>query len=145
MSWGNSFLGWGPVWSNAPNTVGMNLNHWTDEAWADGSWMPSSWGSGPTPTIVIDTHDGADRHYRKRTEQQAQIRALIEAAINGPEKRLTPVLAEVRKAVEPFVNRSQIDMAEIKAEVMAHIAEIHARHAADIEADDEEVLLMVLH
>ena len=44
-------------WEGSAPAPGMNLNHWADEAWAEGSWVAAAWGqSGPTPTVVIDTH-----------------------------------------------------------------------------------------
>jgi hypothetical protein len=110
-------------------------------AWGD-SWG-NAWGSSsPTPTIVIDTHDG-DRNYRKRRLQNAELRAMIEEAVHGRAK--TPVMAEVAQVIAPYRTPSKVDLTGVKEEVIAHLTKLHSEYMRQIEDDDEETLLMVLH
>lgn len=96
----------------------------------------------PTPVVVIfDTHDG-ERTYRKRRLQNAELRAMIEAAVNGP---ATPVLAKVAKVVEPYQAKAKVDLTGAKEEVIARLEAFHAEYMRQIEDDDEEALLMVLN
>ena len=93
-------------------------------AWGD-AWGPSA----PTPTVVIDTHDGADKHYRKRTEERVQLRKMLESLVAGPvseqlveEALAAPVEKELSEWVSALVARDKL--------------------RDEIEAEDEEIVML---
>jgi hypothetical protein len=97
----------------------------------------------PSPVVVtMDTHDG-NLDYRKRREQHAELRAMIEEAFNGP--AVLPALVKVREIVKPYRTETKIDLTGARESVIARLEKAHAEYMRQLEADDEETLLMVLH
>ena len=131
--------GFGPVWvdgawgPSAPTLAGMNLNHWADEAWADGSWVPESWG-GTSSASVLDVFAGYEernKRYRKRTEEHANLRQMIESLYDGPVPAVLLREAEVLPTGTPE---------ELSEWVSALVARERLRQ--EIEDEDEVIVLM---
>jgi hypothetical protein len=117
----------------------------SSDAFFTDSFSPTAFDIGtptPPPVVTMDFHDG-DRDYHKRREQHASLRAMISEAVYG--RAPTPVLAEVAKVVAPYRTPAKVDLTGVKEEVIAKLLALQAEHDRQIEDDDEEVLLMVLH
>ena len=118
---------WGP---SGPAVAGMNLNHWADAAWAEGSWVAAAWGV----TSVLDVFVGYEernKRYRKRTEEHAKLRQMLESLYDGPVPAVLLREAEVLPTGTPE---------ELSEWVSALVARERLRQ--EIEDEDEVIVLM---
>jgi hypothetical protein len=117
----------------------------SSDAFFTDSFSPTGFDIGtptPPPVVTMDFHDG-DRDYHKRREQHASLRAMISEAVYG--RAPTPVMAEVAKAIAPYRTPTKVDLTGVKEEVIAHLTKLHSDYMRQLEDDDEEALLMVMH
>ena len=102
------------------------------DAFSIGAFSDSAFAveGSPTPSVVIDTHDAANEHYRKRALERAKIREEIERLVSP-----TPLTVEAIAA-------SQEPMRALSGERVEQM--IRALEEFEREREDEEIVLMAI-
>lgn len=88
----------------------------------------------PAVIQVIDTHDGANKHYRKRAAERAKIREEIERLFDG-----RPLVVE---HLEQYIASSPEPVSAFSAERIEQM--IRALEELEREREDEEIVLMAI-
>ena len=81
---------------------------------------------------VIDTHDGANKHYRKRAAERAKIREEIERLFDGRPVSVDAIEAAIAASPEPLQAFSQERIAQM----------VRTLEALALEKDDEEIVML---